>query len=573
MPRVERPFWSVPENWGRSAHLRQTFAHAAWKAWPPDIRPIYPCSKIFLFFAPVIVVGNSNILFNFADDRNVRIPGGDSMRREHPSLFGRALLAVALMVGFYVLAVGLAAFLLYLPYAEWKYARTLHLRLALLGLLGAGAILWAVLPRFDKFQAPGPRLAPEQHPSLFGEIAGIAAAVGQPMPAEVYLVPEVNAWVSNRGGLMGLGSRRVMGLGLPLLQVLTVSEMRAVLAHEFGHYHGGDTALAPWVYKTRSAIFRTLEQLGDSLLQKPFVWYAKLFLRLTNAVARQQEYAADALAAEVVGPRPLITGLQAVYRAGQAFEPYWDTEVAPLLVAGYRPPLAEGFRAFLATPAVSDNIQENLAREMAEGQADPYDTHPSLKDRIAALENLPSPVAPAPADPPALTLLDNLASLEENLFEVLFGAEKARGFRQISWQETLTQVYLPGWQETVREHARALAGLRLGALPGLVANPEGFLARFDLGQEMSSEEKKGPVSIIMGTAMTVALFGQGCEVTCKIGEPALVRLAEEWVKPFSLMAELASGDMPAERWQELCAKAGFQDLELGPGPEEQETRA
>jgi len=69
------------------------------------------------------------------------------------------------------------------------------------------------------------------------------------MPAEVYLIAEANAWVIDRGGIMGCGSRRVMGLGLPLLQVLSVYQLRAVLAHEFGHFHGGDTKLGPWVYK------------------------------------------------------------------------------------------------------------------------------------------------------------------------------------------------------------------------------------------------------------------------------------------------------------------------------------
>jgi len=41
-----------------------------------------------------------------------------------------------------------------------------------------------------------------------------------------------------------------MVIGLPLMQIMTVSQMRAVLAHEFGHYYGGDTKLGPWVYRT-----------------------------------------------------------------------------------------------------------------------------------------------------------------------------------------------------------------------------------------------------------------------------------------------------------------------------------
>ena len=36
------------------------------------------------------------------------------------------------------------------------------------------------------------------------------------MTKEVYLVPDVNACVANRCGVMGIGSRRVMGIGIPL---------------------------------------------------------------------------------------------------------------------------------------------------------------------------------------------------------------------------------------------------------------------------------------------------------------------------------------------------------------------
>jgi Zn-dependent protease with chaperone function len=87
------------------------------------------------------------------------------------------------------------------------------------------------------------------------------------------------------------------------MQVLTIAEMRAVLAHEFGHYYGGDTRLAPWIYKTREAILRTVGHLSrrGSILQFPFVFYARLFMRVTQAISRAQEYAADALAARTVG--------------------------------------------------------------------------------------------------------------------------------------------------------------------------------------------------------------------------------------------------------------------------------
>lgn len=110
------------------------------------------------------------------------------------------------------------------------------------------------MPRPDRFVPPGPRVDPSAYPRLVTIIRDIAARLGQALPSEVFLLNEVNAWVTHRGGVTGIGSQRVMGIGLPLLQTLTVGELRAVLAHEFGHYSSVDVKLGPWIYKTRAAI-------------------------------------------------------------------------------------------------------------------------------------------------------------------------------------------------------------------------------------------------------------------------------------------------------------------------------
>jgi heat shock protein HtpX len=239
------------------------------------------------------------------------------MASRSPSLAGRALLALALMIGFYVLAVAIALGLLYVPDAEVVYVNRLDLKIALFCVVGAGVILWSIIPRPDRFSAPGPLLSAASQPRLFAAIQEVASATDQAMPEEVYLVTDLNAWVAQRGGVMGFGSRRVMGLGLPLLQVLSATELRAVLAHEFGHYHGRDTKLGPWIYKTRAAIGRTLEGLAahSSALQEPFIWYGNLFLRVSHAVSRRQELTADELAAVTVGARPLIEGLKKIHAA------------------------------------------------------------------------------------------------------------------------------------------------------------------------------------------------------------------------------------------------------------------
>jgi hypothetical protein len=51
------------------------------------------------------------------------------------------------------------------------------------------------------------------------------------MPRAVYLFDESNAFVFNRCWFLGRG----LGLGLAFFEALTVGELRAVVAHEFGH--------------------------------------------------------------------------------------------------------------------------------------------------------------------------------------------------------------------------------------------------------------------------------------------------------------------------------------------------
>jgi hypothetical protein len=117
-------------------------------------------------------------------------------------------MALVLMVGFYALALSISGALLWTPYAEVVSLGRIHPKLALGCVLGAGAVLWAILLRPDKFVAPGPQLTRTSAPALFGLIDQIARCTGQAPPADVYLLNDVNARVTQRGGVMGLGSRR-----------------------------------------------------------------------------------------------------------------------------------------------------------------------------------------------------------------------------------------------------------------------------------------------------------------------------------------------------------------------------
>ena len=100
----------------------------------------------------------------------------------------------------------------------------------------------------------------EDQPALWEQVRAAAAATGQQPPYELYLSAEVNAGVAEHSRLLGLiAGRRRMFLGLPLLAGLTVPQLRAALAHEFGHYGNLDTRLGGITMRGRKAVLRTVE--------------------------------------------------------------------------------------------------------------------------------------------------------------------------------------------------------------------------------------------------------------------------------------------------------------------------
>ena len=290
-------------------------------------------------------------------------------------------MAVLLMVGFYAFALAIAAGLLWIPYAEYNYLRRLDTRILIFSLAGAATILWALVPRIDNFEAPGPRLTPSNAPHLFTMIHDVAKATSQPRPEDVYLLDDVNAWVAQRGGVMGFGSRRVMGIGLPLIKGLSPVELRSVIGHEFGHYVSGDVKLGPWIYKTPATIARTLHGVsGNWILHQIFNWYARIFMRMTTQISREQEFVADATAARVAGTAPAISALKRVDVIAPAYSTYVSNEVMPVLQAGFLPPVSEGFERYMNDPDLHQVFQE-YAKHAIGAEAGEFDAHPRTSER------------------------------------------------------------------------------------------------------------------------------------------------------------------------------------------------
>jgi hypothetical protein len=387
------------------------------------------------------------------------------------------------------------------------------------------------------------------------------------MPKEVYLVPDVNAWVSQRGGVMGIGSRRIMGVGLPLLQVLTVRELRAVMAHEFGHFHGGDTALGPWIYTTRAAIGRTLGQLTEKsrLLTFPFRIYGNLFLRVTHAISRQQEYAADALAVRTEGAPAMASSLVKTHLAGMLFPAYWRGEVAAVLHAGFRPPIAAGFAEFLATIQQDNVVDEEALKKAAEAE-DPYDTHPPLARRLEALKKTSTGGGgeqQAQDARPAIQLVGDADALESTLLACLDrrAPDQRPKLAPIRWEEVGSQVYLPMLTDSVKDSASLIQDATFRALNQRLL--ESWAPR--LAANEANEGGAGNDAVrVAESAVLLALIARGWDLRVNIAKPLALTRGGSAIEPRAKIRELAAGRLSEREWIAWCAELEIADVELIP---------
>ncbi|MBL8734641.1 MAG: M48 family metallopeptidase [Planctomycetes bacterium] len=479
------------------------------------------------------------------------------------SLAGRASLALMLMVGFYLLALGICAGLAWLVFADAQSHR-IHPKLWIMAVVVIGTVIYSVWPRRVKFPDPGVPLRRQDQPRLWSMVDEVARAAGQEPPRQIFLVPDINAFVAERNSVLGLGGERIMGIGLPLLQVLTLPQAKSVIAHEFGHYHGGDTRLGPFIYKTREAIGRTIVNFRnlDSILHKPFEWYGKLYLRATFAISRAQEYAADALSVRLVGREPVLTALRRVNETGPLFDHYLEGEFLPMLNRNRRPPLAQGFRLYLGSKAVG-KLQVEFGEQAMQAKGNPYDSHPALPDRLRAAAAVESPGAEAAAGPLALTLIDDLAKVEEQLLVFMTGKPEVRKVPATSWRDS-GAAYGEQWQEVAAGSGRKLPAMRVADLVAHVGEIEQFAALTSPKVPKDSRRAAGAwlVTVLFGEALRRA----GFVLETSPGDPLELVRGDVRLNPFEVVGNLIDGKITAADWPEFCAHHGVGDL-LMAGPE------
>ncbi|RDC57386.1 hypothetical protein DU508_09515 [Pedobacter chinensis] len=260
----------------------------------------------------------------------------------------------------------------------------------------------------------------------------IVETVQTDFPKKVYFSVEVNAAVFYDSNFwsMFFPIRKNLQIGVGLINTTTTDELRAILAHEFGHFSQKSMKVGSYVYNVNRIIHDILYDnegydkvtrniAGSSsyfgifvlasdkiigLMQHVLVGVYNILNANYSKLSHEMEFHADAVAAQTVGSKPLIDSLLRMQLANQALDTvlsYYDRKIEACIKTTNVFPqqlLAMNFLAKLNKLPYQDEFPQvdlryyNRFNKSKLSFSHEYSSHPETETRIAKLEELNIPL-------------------------------------------------------------------------------------------------------------------------------------------------------------------------------------
>jgi Zn-dependent protease with chaperone function len=285
--------------------------------------------------------------------------------------------------------------------------------------------------------APGTALDLESAPRFAETLEEVARKIGTRPVDTVYLTTGTEFAVMERGGLVQQlrgKTERCLILGLGVLEGMDVGALKAVLAHEYGHFRNEDTAGGGFALSVRRSLMLTavhLVESGAASVLNPAWWFVRgfglVFLRISQGASRLQEVLADRWAAHAYGAEAFVRGLRHVIERDVRFDAHMHATLNE--VVNKKLPLANLY-AYAPQKMASERALAETLEEKLSAKPSPYDSHPSPEARIEAVRALETEDAERePGDEEeAWGLFPNRDELEENETAEVRGRLAAKGW-------------------------------------------------------------------------------------------------------------------------------------------------
>jgi len=270
----------------------------------------------------------------------------------------KASLAILAILLFFILYTALVVVMAYIVYYAFIYDIGRANKITILMKIGAiaGSVMLFIftLKFIFKIKNYKPenriKLKKSAHKNLWFFIDHFCEETGAPKPKNIYVDPDVNAYVaySNTWLSLFLPIKKELTIGLGLTDALNLSEFKAVVTHEFGHFAQKSMKIGSYINSANTIIHDMIyarDKWDDTLdtwrssdirlsaaawIITPIIWLIRqvlaLFYKFLNimysSLSREMEFNADKVAVSTSGSEAIIAAL---WKLDAGFEKWNDT--------------------------------------------------------------------------------------------------------------------------------------------------------------------------------------------------------------------------------------------------------
>ena len=257
----------------------------------------------------------------------------------------KALLAILSIILFFILYFALVIGLGFLVKWAFLYPIENINKITILGKVGAiaGSVMLFLFTMKFIFKLrnikPENRIAlkKSENLKLWNFVEKICKETGAPKPKNIFVDPDVNAYVSYTNNWLSLifPVKKDLTIGLGLVSCLNLSEFKAVISHEFGHFAQSTMKVGSYIMSANTIIHDMIfnRDRWDNILEEwrasdfrlsfaawaitPIIWVIRqvlnLFYQFLNimysSLSREMEFNADRVAASTSGSDAIVSAL------------------------------------------------------------------------------------------------------------------------------------------------------------------------------------------------------------------------------------------------------------------------
>lgn len=298
----------------------------------------------------------------------------------------------------------------------------------------------------------------KDQPQLFAFIRKLTEETKTPFPKKIFISPDVNACVFYNSSFwsMFLPVRKNLEIGLGLVNTVNITEFKAVMAHEFGHFSQRSMKLGSFTYNVNRVIYNMLYEnnsysnfLGSwgqlhgllgifatitAKIATSIQWVLRGMYKTVNVnyrgLSREMEFHADAVAASVAGGNNLISSLSRIEIAQNCYNlaltnaDEWlkknkvsrnifnnQLTILHSLAKEFKLPVTEGL------PQVSFQFVQSFSKSRV-NYKDQWASHPTIAERKAHLDELG--IDTIPDETRAWCIFSNPGQLQEEITSRLY---------------------------------------------------------------------------------------------------------------------------------------------------------